>query len=66
MDQNNNILEEEKRRLAKSAFARFKKKINILLKRQSGVFKRITKRINKRKLKEPRKEMDGLYEDKNK
>ena len=64
MDQNNNISEEEKIKLVKSAFAKFKEKINALLKRQSDVFKSIMERINKRKLEEQRKKLDEVFKDK--
>jgi len=65
MDQNNkNISEAEKIKLAKSAFARFKEKINALLKRQSDVFVRIMDRINKRKLDEQRAKLDEVFKDK--
>ena len=64
MDQNNNISEEEKIKLVKGAFAKFKAKINALLKRQSDVFKRIMERINKRKLEEQRRKLDEVFKDK--
>jgi transcription antitermination factor NusG len=64
MNQNNNISEEEKIKLVKSTFAKFKAKINELLKRQSNVFKNIMERINKRKLEEQRKKLDEVFEDK--
>ncbi|MCK4525420.1 MAG: hypothetical protein KAU07_03210 [Candidatus Andersenbacteria bacterium] len=64
MNQNNNISEEEKIKLVKGAFARFKEKINALLKRQSDVFKSIMERINKRKLEEQRRKLDEVFKDK--
>lgn len=65
MNQNNkNLTEEEKIKLAKSAFARFKEKINILLKRQSDVFVGIMDRINKRKLDEQRRKLDKVFKGK--
>ena len=64
MDQNNNISEEEKIELAKNAFAKFKEKINSLLKRQSEVFRNIMEKINKRKLEEQRKKLGEVFEDK--
>ena len=65
MDQNNkNISEEEKIKLVRIAFAKFKEKINALLKRQSDVFKNIMERINKRKLKEQRRKLDEVFKDK--
>ncbi|MCK5490703.1 MAG: hypothetical protein KAI67_02570 [Candidatus Pacebacteria bacterium] len=65
MNQNNkNLTEEEKIKLAKSAFARFKGKINILLKRQSDVFVGIMDRINKRKLDEQRRKLDEVFKGK--
>lgn len=53
--------EEKKIEMAKNVFAKFKSKINILLKKQNDVFKRIMKRINKRKLEEERKKLNDLY-----
>ena len=64
MSQNNNISEEEKIKLAKSAFAGFKVKINTLLKRQSDVFRSIMEKINKRKLEEQRRKLDEVFKDK--
>ena len=64
MKNNKDIPEGEKIKLAKSAFARFKEKINALLKRQSDVFKSIMERINKRKLEEQRKKLDEVFKDK--
>lgn len=62
MNQDKNISEEEKIKLAKNAFAKFKVKISTLLKKQSDVFKKIMERINKRKLEEAKREIDDLYE----
>ena len=64
MSQNNNISEEEKIKLAKSAFAGFKVKINTLLKRQSDVFRSIMEKINKRKLEEQRRKLGEVFKDK--
>lgn len=67
MNQNNkNISEEEKIKLVKIAFAKFKERINILLKRQNNVFKSIIERINKRKLEEQRRKLDEVFKDKGK
>ncbi len=66
MDQKNKSLsEKEKIKIAKSAFAKFKIKINELFKRQNDLFARIMKRITNRKLDEQRKKLDELYKDKN-
>lgn len=65
MDQNNKSLsEEEKIKIAKSAFVRFKEKINKLLQRQNEVFVGIMDRINKRKLDEQRRKLDEVFKDK--
>ena len=65
MDQNNkNISEEGKIKIAKGAFAKFKEKINSLLKRQSEVFGNIMEKINKRKLEEQRRKLGEVFEDK--
>lgn len=61
---NKSLSEEEKIKIAKSAFARFKMKINKLFKRQNDLFARIMERITNRKLDKQRKKLDELYKNK--
>lgn len=65
---NKSLSEEEKIKIAKSAFAKFKLKIKKLFKKQMDVFESIMGRINKRKMEEQRRKLDELYRnmDKNK
>lgn len=51
----------EKIKIAKSAFAKFKIKIDKLFKKQNGLFERIMERITEKKIKEHREKLSGLY-----
>lgn len=51
----------EKIKIAKSAFAKFKIKIDELFKKQNGLFERIMERIIEKKIKEHREKLSGLY-----
>ena len=63
MNQNNkSISKEDKIKLAKEIFAKFKAKINALLARENGAFENIMERINRRKIKDKRLQLDRLYE----
>lgn len=57
--------EQEKIKIAKSAFAKFKFKIDELFKKQNGLFERIMERITERKIREHREKLTGLYKQNN-
>ncbi len=55
------LSEQEKIKIAKSAFAKFKIKIDELFKKQNGLFERIMERITEKKIREHREKLGGLY-----